>query len=225
MLVATLCTRPAAKLLLVSRVQHVHAPARHNMCVVEKLETAAIAFHVVFHSKVKSIVVFVMHVGDTSCADCEKKKPVARVWRKHYALRNACTKCRSSRDKFVYRLVAWIDTSVCSQCCRLSKHCRDSKMCGACKAVSCVCVICSLRPCPVLLACLRLGGDMESSSYCGENPACQHSVETCDCYYMTHCKKHNWVFECDKCLFSHCRSDVCITSLIRVRKSLSYKKG
>jgi hypothetical protein len=104
MLVATLCTRPAAKLLLVSRVQHVHAPARHNMCVVEKMETAAIAFHVVFHSKVKSIVVFGMHVGDTSCADCGKKMPVARVWRKHYALRNACTKCRSSRDKFVSRL-------------------------------------------------------------------------------------------------------------------------
>jgi ABC-type methionine transport system permease subunit len=31
MLVATLCTRPAGKLLLVTRVQHVHAPARHNV--------------------------------------------------------------------------------------------------------------------------------------------------------------------------------------------------
>jgi hypothetical protein len=56
MLVPTLCTRPAAK-LLVSIVQYMHAPALHNM-VAEKMETAAI-FHIL-HSKVSSIVLFVI---------------------------------------------------------------------------------------------------------------------------------------------------------------------
>jgi hypothetical protein len=86
-----------------------------------------------------------------------------------------------------------------------------------------VCVICTRRACPVLLACLLATGDMAGKQYRGENPA--SSVETCDCYYMTHCKKHNWVFECDKCLFSHCCIHVSITSLIRVKKSLSNDKG
>jgi hypothetical protein len=51
-----------------------------------KMETAAI-FHVV-HSKVTSIVLFVMKV--TSRVPIVGKKAVTRVWRKHYALRNAC---------------------------------------------------------------------------------------------------------------------------------------
>jgi hypothetical protein len=144
------------------------------------------------------------------------------VWKKYYALRDACTKCRSSSlDKFVSRLVAWIHTSVCSQGFRLSKHFWDLKICGECKAVSCASSAPGGLSC---VACLLANGRGYGRQYCGEKPACQHSDETCDCYYMTHCKKHNWVFECGKCLFSHCPSDVSITSLIRVKKSLSNKK-
>ncbi len=134
----------------------------YTTCVLEKMETAAI-FHVV-HSKVTSIVSFVMKV--TSRARIVGKKPVARVWRKHlrftecmHAPNVAC----SSLDKFVSRLVAWIHTSVCSQGCQLSKYCRDSKMGGACKAASCLSSGSGSLSCGVA-GFLLATGDMESST-------------------------------------------------------------
>jgi hypothetical protein len=189
------------------------------------METAAIAFHVVFHSKVKSIVVFGMHVGDTSCADCGKKKASSEGLEESLRF----TQCMHQMSLVTGQICVetwWFGST--QGCAAKAAGCPSTveiRKCAVHVKPCLVCVICTRRACPVLLACLLATGDMESSSYCGENPACQHSVEACDCYYMTHCKKHNWVFECDKCLFSHCRSDVSITSLIRVKKSLSNKKG
>lgn len=177
----------------------------YTTCVLEKMETAAI-FHVV-HSKVTSIVLFVMKV--TSRVPIVGKKPVARVWRKHLRFTecmHAPNVARSSLDKFVSRLVAWIHASVCSQGCRLSKYCRDSKMGGACKAASCLSSASGSLSCGVA-GFLLATGDMESSTAAR---ILLPVSKTCDCYYMTHYKKRNWVFECDKCIFSHCRSDVSI---------------
>jgi hypothetical protein len=168
-----------------------------------------------------------MHVGDTSCADCGKKNASSEGLEE--ALR--FTQCMHQMSLVTGQICVetWWFGSI-QACAAKAAGCPSTVEIRKCAVHVKPCHVCvSSAPGGLvlccLLACLLANGDMESSSYCGENPTCQHSVETCDCYYMTHCKKHNWVCECDKCLFSHCSSDVSITSLIRVKKSLSNKKS